>query len=144
MIRVVLDTNIVVSAMLRSVGMPSAVFSIAVDRKVQLYLSEPILAEYEEVLRRPRLAIDPAQVTTALAQIRAAGLLVTNTIPITAANDPDDNIFLECAQSAEAHYLVTGNIKDFPSVWQTTRIVTARQFLEVITGIPQSNLQLPH
>ena len=53
MIRVVLDTNIVVSALLRSGGLPHAVFNLAVDRIVQLCISEPILAEYEEVARSP-------------------------------------------------------------------------------------------
>ena len=121
--------------MLRSGGLPEAVFNLAVDRReVQMYFSEPVMAEYEEVLRRPRLDIHPAKVTKALARIREAGLIVTPTVRVTAARDPDDNIFLECAQAAEAQYLVTGNLKDFPRVWGTTRIVTAREFMEVITG----------
>ena len=98
-----------------------------------MYCSEPVMAEYEEVLRRPRLDIQPDKVTNALARIRETGLVVTPTVSVTAARDPDDNIFLECAQSAEAEYLVTGNLKDFPRVWLTTRIVTAREFMEVIT-----------
>ena len=135
MIRVVIDTNIVVSAMLRSGGLPEAVFNLAVGhREIRMYFSEPVMAEYEEVLRRPRLDIQPDKVTNALARIRETGLVVTPTVSVTAARDPDDNIFLECAQSAEAEYLVTGNLKDFPRVWLTTRIVTAREFMEVITG----------
>lgn len=134
MIRVVIDTNIVVSAMLRSGGLPEAVFNLAVGhREIRMYFSEPVMAEYEEVLRRPRLDIQPDKVTNALARIRETGLVVTPTVSVTAARDPDDNIFLECAQSAEAEYLVTGNLKDFPRVWLTTRIVTAREFMEVIT-----------
>ncbi len=135
MIRVVIDTNIVVSAMLRSGGLPEAVFNLAVDRlTVQLYFSAPVMAEYEEVLHRPRLNINPDKVNDALARIRRAGFPVIPTVIVTAASDPDDNIFLECAQTAEAHYLVTGNSKDFPAVWQTTRIVTAREFMEVFAG----------
>src|SRR6266849_4488543 len=133
MIRVVLDTNIVVSALLRSGGLPEAVFNLAVDRNVQLYISEPILAEYEEVLRRPRLDIHPDKVTNALARIREAGLLVIPTAPVNAASDPDDNIFLECAQAASARYLVTGNRRDFPDEWEGTKVVTPREFLEIIT-----------
>ena len=134
MIRVVIDTNIVVSAMLRSDGLPEAVFNLAIGhREIRMYFSEPVMAEYEEVLRRPRLDIQPDKVTNALARIRETGLVVTPTVSVTAARDPDDNIFLECAQSAEAEYLVTGNLKDFPRVWLTTRIVTAREFMEVIT-----------
>jgi predicted nucleic acid-binding protein len=67
MIRVVLDTNVVVSAMLRSGGLPEAVFNLAMGGEVRCYVSAPIVAEYEEVLRRPRLVIDPDKVTVALA-----------------------------------------------------------------------------
>ena len=135
MIRVVIDTNIVVSAMLRSGGLPEAVFNLVIGRRtVQMYFSEPVMAEYEEVLRRPRLDIQPGKATNALTRIREAGLVVIPTFRVTAARDPDDNIFLECAQAAEAEYLVTGNLKDFPGVWETARIVTAREFMEVITG----------
>jgi len=140
MIRVILDTNIVVSAMLRSGGLPEAVFNLSVDRVVQLCISGPIMAEYEEVLRRPRLKINPDKVTTALARIREAGLLVTPTTPVTAASDPDDNIFLECAAAAKAQYLVTGNQGHFPpEVWEQTRIVTARQFLGDIADMQRTD-----
>lgn len=81
MIRVVLDTNIVVSAMLRSGGLPEAVFNLAINRIIQLYISEPVLAEYEEVLRRPRLDIHPDKVTNALTRIREAGMLVNPARP---------------------------------------------------------------
>ena len=56
MIRVVIDTNVIISAMLRSGGLPEAVFNRAIDGAVHLFISEPVLAEYEEVLRRPRFA----------------------------------------------------------------------------------------
>ncbi len=93
MIRVVLDTNIIVSAMLRSGGLPEAVFNLAMDCKIHLYYSEQIMAEYAEVLRRPRLDIQPGKVTNALAGIREAGSRVITAAPVTAAGDPDDNMF---------------------------------------------------
>ena len=140
MIRVILDTNIVVSATLRSGGLPEAVFNLAVDRVVQLCISEPIMAEYEEVLLRPRFKIHPDKLTTALARIREAGLLVTPTKPVTVASDPDDNIFLECAAAAKAQYLVTGNQGHFPpEVWEQTQIVTARQFLGDIADMQRND-----
>jgi len=45
-------------------------------------------------------------------------------------SDPDDDIFLECGQAAQANYLVTGNIKHFPASWAGTSIVTARWLLD--------------
>ena len=56
---------------------------------------------------------------------------------VRACSDPDDDIFLECSQAARAHYLVTGNLKHFPPKWASTQIVTARQFLDAVTEIPE-------
>lgn len=137
MIRVVLDTNIVVSATLRARGLPAAVFNLAIASVIQLCVSEPVLAEYAEVLGRARLAIPPAKVANALARIRAKSFLVTATAkvdPTACADDPDDIIFLECAETAAADYLVTGNRKHYPNEWKKTRIVTAREFMETIAN----------
>ncbi len=134
MIRVVIDTNVVISATLRSGGLPEAVFNLAVGRRVQLYVSEAILGEYQDVLLRPRLDIHPDKVTIALIRIREAAIPVEPTERVTACSDPDDNIFLECAEAAQADYVVTGNTADFPVQWGKTQIVTPRQFLEIITG----------
>ena len=76
MIRVVLDTNVVVSAMLRSGGLPEAVFNLALGGEAQCYVSLPILVEYEDVLRRPRLAIQPDKINVALDAVRKAAMLV--------------------------------------------------------------------
>lgn len=51
----------------------------------------------------------------------------------TLAPDPDDDIFLECAQEADASYLVTGNTGDFPAKWGETQIVTPRRFLDAMS-----------
>lgn len=59
---------------------------------------------------------------------------VRPTESIRACADLDDDIFLECTQAARAAYLVTGNIKDFPASWLDTEIVTARSFLEIMSG----------
>jgi predicted nucleic acid-binding protein len=45
--------------------------------------------------------------------------------------DPDDNIFLECADVARADYLVTGNQKHFPRFWKKTKIITPREFISL-------------
>jgi predicted nucleic acid-binding protein len=55
--------------------------------------------------------------TTALTRIREKSLPVTDTVKIDPAacpDDPDDIIFLECAETAKADYLVTGNRKHYP------------------------------
>jgi len=131
MIRVVLDTNIVVSAMLRTAGLPYSVLSLGLARRLRMCGSEPVLAEYEEVLRRPRFGITDERIAEVMGGIRASSLLVQPTVAVTAARDPDDNIFLECAQTAEARYLITGNIADYPDTWAGTRVLTVRLFFEL-------------
>jgi len=47
-------------------------------------------------------------------------------------SDPDDNIFLECADAARADYLVTGNRRHFPRFWKKTKIIDSREFLDIV------------
>ncbi len=133
MTRVVLDTNILISALLSPQGPPAQVFLMTVlDPDTQLYVSGDIFAEYEEVLRRPRFSRSDSEILAALRIIREKGFWVKPSEKVRACSDPDDDIFLECAYAAAAHYLVTGNAKDFPAAWSSTQIVTARQFLDAV------------
>jgi uncharacterized protein len=132
MIRVVLDTNIIVSALLQPSGTPAQVFVLTLGGALQLCVSGSIYAEYEEVLRRPRFQRREEIITKTLQTIREKGLWVRPTETVRACQDPDDDIFLECAQAAQADYLVTGNLKHFPTTWGQTRIVTARWLLDTV------------
>jgi putative PIN family toxin of toxin-antitoxin system len=136
MIRVVLDTNILVSALLQPEGFPARAFLIALTSvTTQLCVSGDIYAEYEEVIRRPKFNRNEAVIELALGAIRKNGFWVRPTEKVTACSDPDDDIFLECAQAASAQYVVTGNLKDFPAKWAEAQIVTARQFVDAIADI---------
>ncbi len=141
MIRVVIDTNVLVSALLTSGGLPEAVINLALSGEVQWAASESVLAEYEDVLKRPRLAIESGKAAEAMARIRRIVSVVSPTVGILAASDPDDNHFLECAEAAQAHYLVTGNVRHFPEVWKETRIVTPREFIDAWTSADDETLQ---
>jgi putative PIN family toxin of toxin-antitoxin system len=140
MIRVVIDTNVLVSALLTRGGLPEAVINLAISGEVQWFSSESILAEYEDVLKRPRLAIDSGKSADAMAKIRATVSVVSPAVRVAAASDPDDNQFLECAEAAQAHYVVTGNIRHYPEVWKGTRIVTPREFIDAWTAAPDDLL----
>lgn len=139
MIRVVIDTNVLVSALLTG-GLPEAVVDLAISGEVQWFASESILAEYEDVIKRPRLAIDFDKAADAMARIRAIVSIVSPAVRVAAARDPDDNQFLECADTAQAHFLVSGNIRHFPEVWKETRIVTPREFIDAWTAAPDDLL----
>ena len=89
-------------------------------------------------MRRNRLAIPPEKVTTALVRIREKGLLVAPTVrvdPAACPDDPDDLIFLECAEAAAADFLITGNRKHFPDHWKKTTVVTVREFWETVADM---------
>jgi uncharacterized protein len=133
MIRVVLDTNILVSALLQPQGLPARILLMTLaEPATHLCVSGDIHAEYEEVIRRPKFKRSEAVIEQALRAIRQNGFWVKPSEKVLAAFDANDNIFLECAQAARAHFLVTGNLKDFPLKWADTQIVTARQFLDAV------------
>jgi len=134
MIRIVLDTNVLISALLSSHGPPAQVFlMVLLDPDTQLCVTGDIYAEYEEVIRRLRFKRSDREIEATLRTIRERGSWIKPTERVRACSDPDDDIFLECAQAAAAHYLVTGNTKHFPAAWASARIVTPRQFLDAIS-----------
>ena len=131
--KVVLDTNVVVSAHLKAGGLEAFVLDLALASKLQLCVSHDVLAEYEEVLRRPRFRIDAKKVTQSLRLIKKRAKNVTPTFTLSVSPDTDDNRFLECAEAANADYLVTGNRRHFPAEYRNTLVVNARQLIEIIT-----------
>src|SRR5438874_11801152 len=74
--KIVLDTNIVVSGLLQSKGNPARVLSLALSGAVQVCHDERILAEYAEVLARPHFKFDPERVREVLEKLEADGLAV--------------------------------------------------------------------
>jgi putative PIN family toxin of toxin-antitoxin system len=132
MIRVVLDTNVVVSSLLTPSGTQATVLMLALTGHVALYVSTSVLAEYEEVLRRPRLKLQPRQVEAVMAAIRRVGHLVEPIRTVAVSPDESDNRFLECAEAAGADWLVTGNTRHFPKSHKGTQTVTGRRFLDVV------------
>lgn len=132
MIRVVLDTNVVVSANLNPEGYEALVVSLALNKRLQLFVSPPILEEYERVLLYPRLKLNAREVRNFLALVSKIGVLVAPAQTITESVDEADNRFLECAETANADFLVTGNRRHFPKQWGRTRVVNAGELMEVI------------
>jgi putative PIN family toxin of toxin-antitoxin system len=136
MIKLVTDTNIVVSGTLVDKGPSAAILELATSRQVQMFVSPAILAEYENVLRRPRFKLDPARITALLRLLASVSIEVLPSRTLTTSPDETDNRFLECAEEAGADFLVTGNIRHFPSQWQTTKIITPRNFIDLIIPKP--------
>jgi len=101
MIRVVLDTNILISALLQPQGLPARTFLIALaGTTAQLCVSGDVYAEYEEVIRRPKFKRSETIIDHALRAIRENGFWVKPSEKVRACSDPDDDMFLECAEAA--------------------------------------------
>ena len=130
-LRLVIDTNILVSAAIKPAGLQRTVFLIAISKPARLYVSQLVLEEYSEVLARPELRIRKGLRLQLLQLIKNHGHTVVPTRQLEATTDPADNIFLECADVARADYLVTGNQKHFPRFWKKTKVVTPREFVSL-------------
>ena len=132
-LKVVLDTNIVVSAHLKPDGFERSVLILALTDPAGLFVTPEILIEYEEVLRRPKFNINPAQIDESLKHIQARAVIINPTVRVSACSDPDDDKFLECAEDGRVDYLVTGNKRHFPKRWGKTKVVNAREFIDLTT-----------
>jgi uncharacterized protein len=111
---VVLDSNVVVSGILRPFGKPAMILRLAADGRIRCAYDLRIIAEYRDVLNRPKFGFSKNQLTAFLDQIEEEGLAVAAApLPIHLP-DPDDEPFLEAALAARAEILVTGSKKHFP------------------------------
>jgi putative PIN family toxin of toxin-antitoxin system len=131
-IRVVLDTNVLVSACWKTDGLEAQVTGMAIRGEVEACATDAVLAEYREVLQRPKFASIRELAAEKLKAIEAACAHVDSTEPLQLATDEDDNRFLECAVAAGAQYLITGNLRHYPAEAGSCRVVNARMFLTAI------------
>ena len=133
--RVVLDTNILISACLKPDGLEAQLVSMVLAGTIIMYISPVVWAEYHDVLYRPKFAALRAKADEMLTALAAQAIEVTTTETLSAATDEDDNRFLECARAANVNYLITGNLKHYPPEHEATKIVNARQFFTEIESV---------
>jgi len=128
--RLVVDTNVLVSGLLTPFGPPGVIVALIAGGRLRLCYDLRILAEYDEVLRRPSFAFEETDVASFLAQVRAQGELVVPVPQSIRLPHVDDEPFLEVAEAAMVKFLVTGNLRHFPDGNWNTRIVSPRQLLD--------------
>jgi uncharacterized protein len=131
-LRLVIDTNVVVSAALKPEGLQRTVLLLAMSKPARWYVSGLILAEYAAVLERPELKIRRSLRRQLLQLIRNHTQEVVPPRLDQVAFDPGDNIFMECADAARADYLITGNLRHFPAFWKRTKIISSIEFLGIV------------
>jgi uncharacterized protein len=132
-VRVVYDTNVLVSAALKPGSTPAVLVALALAERVRLCVSPAILAEYREVLRRPKFGFEAPSIDALLEDLTRIALLVYPTMHLTVAPDEADNRFLECALEASAAFLVTGNLRHFPvATFHDIQILEPARFAHVL------------
>lgn len=133
--RVVLDTNVFISALIRPHSSSAVLLRLILDGIVMVLIDVRILQEYEEVASRPKFEIDRGDLEIVLAQIRSRGECILATPLRVALPDPDDLPFLEVARSAGAEATVTGNKKHFPAAHRgSVEILSPKEAIDRLVG----------
>ncbi len=137
MISAVVDTNILVSAALARFGNEASLFKAAKAGHLQVCVSEAIWAEYEGVLNRAKFAHVAGEVAAVLATVSGSAKIIRSVRSAFSSLDPDDTCFIDCAMTAGADVLVTGNKRHFPQrFYGSTEVVNARQLLLRLPPVP--------
>ena len=137
----VIDTNVIVSAMLNSKSVPGMVVKLAVRHTIVPVLNDEILAEYKEVLVRPKFHLSENDINKMIKFITAVAVFVDREHIEIELPDPKDRVFYEVTMQkriTDDAYLVTGNMKHFP---KKPFIVTPREMLDIIMK-DQLNIEL--
>jgi len=133
MIRAVLDTSVLVSAVISPTGPNAQVFDLITAGKIRTYLTEAVLAEYYRVFDYERLKhIDRRRIAWLRGLLETAGIKVKPRGRLKISGHEDDNRIYECAVAAKADYIVTENTKHFKESYKTTKIITARRLLKLL------------
>ena len=133
MIRAVIDTNVLVSAMISSAGNEALVVLAINQGLVVPCFSREILKEYSDVLLRQRFAFPADEVDALLDLLGRSGNLLSPAPVARISPDPDDDKFIACALAGKADFLVTGNKRHFPQVGSSSaRVVNAAELLKFI------------
>ena len=127
--RVVVDTNVVVSAILRD-KLPETILLFLIARSDFEWVASPeILKEYREVLHRPKFGLPDSVLSKWDAQFQSTILELPVEISVSFPRDVKDAKFLACALAADADFLITGD-RDFDAATKIgrTKIISVSQF----------------
>lgn len=130
--KIVIDTNVIVSAIIQR-GYPNLIIhELFIEQKFQLCVSDDLLTEYFEVLSRPKFSKFPdfyIRAETLLVEIASRATKYVPTIKLALITDVDDNMILELADECLADFVITGNTKDFTfPTYKQTKIVTPKEY----------------
>lgn len=136
MLKVVFDTNLYVSSLIKRGGKPDQI--IRQIEKYELFCTEEILEETHRVLRYPRIRrkhkLTEEEIVAHLVYIRSIATMVSHLPRVNIIKeDPEDNIILACAEKAKVDYIVSGdkhlkNLKSYKGI----KIIPPADFLDIV------------
>ncbi|MBO4698747.1 putative toxin-antitoxin system toxin component, PIN family [bacterium] len=128
----VIDTNVVVSAMLKWQSLPGNILELVFDGIITPVFNDEILNEYREVLSRPKFNLSKQIIEDFVGNLEELGISIKAETLDLNFPDPKDRVFYEITmenRKSDETYLVTGNIKHFP---KQCFVVTPREMLELV------------
>ena len=131
MIYAVIDTNVLVSALITHTSLPATAKVVRLLLEggfVPLYESN-IIEEYQEVLHRSKFKLLPDVADAIISYIKEHGIETSRTAFQELMPDEDDRVFYEVSLSVDDSFLVTGNLKHYP---QTPKVISPADFINVI------------
>ena len=128
MIKAVLDTNVVVSALLQPLGKPAAVLDLVMAGQIDLIVNDAVLAEYEDVLLRPKFGFNEQIVSGFIGYLQQKASRCFAISQPERTPDADDQVFWDLAATNNA-VLVTGNTKHYPD---SETVMTPARFLDYV------------
>ena len=129
--RIVLDTNVLVSGMLSPFGTCGEIVRMLTGNELTLCIDARIIFEYQDVLNRPKFDIDTNLADIVIEHIENTAEACSTTPLSVSLPNPDDNPFMEVAFSAGVDCLITGNLKHFPESSRFgIEVLSPREFLD--------------
>ena len=112
--KVVLDTNVIVSALINANGTPAKILSLVLNGKIKILYDNRIIFEYSEVLSRKEFGFNVEIINDMMDFLKHEGEFINADCLNTGFHDETDKKFYEVFKSGEAQYLITGNRIHFP------------------------------
>jgi len=139
-VRLVLDTNVLISALLAGTSLPAHLITLWREGRFDLLSSAAQLDELMRVTRYPKIRerLVPAHAGRLIHEVRDIAIIVENLPRVTVCADPHDNYLLAMAVAGAADFIVTGDKRDLLvlKVYERARIVTVRDFLALNKRLP--------
>lgn len=134
--RIIIDTNILVSALISEHGVPAQLLDAWTDNVFTLITSRTQIVELNDVTRRPivRPLLKPSNADRFINDLQKRATVLERLPSVDRSRDANDNFLLAMAEAGEADYLVTGDKRDVLALGQhgPTHIVTARAMLATL------------